>query len=176
MDESKQAKCAAQALWYAEKACGPDFPRITAEEAMSAQNIIIVDVRTAAEQAVGMIPEALTKETFERRLEETPAAVPGGTIVAPYCTVGFRSGQYAKALVARGIKDVRNHEGVLMHTFHGELVLPGEAGKGSSGIRRVHTYAHPWSGLCNPSFEEVQFGLWDLACSAVGRGPAAEPK
>ena len=85
---------------------------------------------------------------------------------------------WCHAMEKYGLAIVRtsNHEGVLMHTFHGELVLPGEAGKGSSGIRRVHTYAHPWSGLCNPSFEEVQFGLWDLACSAVGRGPAAEPK
>jgi rhodanese-related sulfurtransferase len=208
---ARQEQCARSAAQYSQQACGSAFPRITAAEAAAAaaakeQPMILVDVRTANEQAVGMIPGALTQEAFEVRFA-TPESLPAGAIVAPYCTIGYRSGRYAAQLAAKGFPDVRNHEGVLMHTHIGALVTPlktdvggdqatgntppGAAaaaaaaaatstassatdseGRQEATVRRVHTYAYPWSGMSHPSFEEVQYGAWELAQSLVGRGPA----
>jgi rhodanese-related sulfurtransferase len=46
--------------------------------------VVLVDVRTPAEQNVSMIPTAIRKETFER----TRDAYTDHTIVA-YCTIGY---------------------------------------------------------------------------------------
>ena len=73
-----------------------------AAAAAKEQPMILVDVRTANEQAVGMIPGALTQEAFEVRFA-TPESLPASAIVAPYCTIGYRSGRYAAQLAAKGI-------------------------------------------------------------------------
>ena len=108
-----RARCSEKARWYSIKAAGLGFPRILAADAAATprESIILVDCRTAAEQAVGIIPNAINRKTFESNYM-TPTKVPAGVIIAPYCTIGYRSGQFAVALTKRGFRDVRNHEGV----------------------------------------------------------------
>ena len=66
--------------------------------------MVLVDCRTVPEQAVSVIPTAISRPSFEAREEAFLAAAradPSFTVV-PYCTVGARSGSYARKLVARG--------------------------------------------------------------------------
>jgi len=138
------------------------------------ERVVIVDVRGCEEQAVSMIPGAVTKEFFEAEVlpqlrAQTSQAAP---LVVPYCTVGYRSGIYAKELVEQhGLQNVRNGEGVIMWTFDGNgLVQPPAGPSGSAGpvtrsealgrsvtddsvaeqaalqneTRRVHVFGKPW--------------------------------
>lgn len=138
------------------------------------ERVVIVDVRGCEEQAVSMIPGAVTKEFFEAEVlpqlrAQTSQAAP---LVVPYCTVGYRSGIYAKELVEQhGLQNVRNGEGVIMWTFDGNgLVQPPAGPSGPAGpvtrsealgrsvtddsvaeqaalqneTRRVHVFGKPW--------------------------------
>ncbi|MCA9573435.1 MAG: tetratricopeptide repeat protein, partial [Myxococcales bacterium] len=81
----------------------------------------VVDVREPAEQAVSMIPGAIPATTFEAHPEDY-----AGKEVVAYCTIGYRSGQWAKAWRAKGV-DVRNLKGSLLLWTHagGALVHDG---------------------------------------------------
>lgn len=120
-----------------------------------------------------MIPGAVTKEVFESEVLpqlKASEAAEAAPLVVPYCTVGYRSGIYAKELVEQhGLQNVRNGEGVIMWTFDGNgLVQPSSAPPGSRGsrseavgrsvtddsvaeqaalqneTRRVHVFGKPW--------------------------------
>ena len=111
--QRRHVRCSEMARWYSIKSAGLEFPRILAADAAATppESIILVDCRTAAERAVGIIPNAINRDTFESKYM-TPTKVPAGVIIAPYCTIGYRSGQFAVALTKRGFRVVRNHEGV----------------------------------------------------------------
>jgi len=59
---------------------------------------VLVDVRSAAERAVSMLPGALDAAAFERALADGTLA---GRPVVVYCTIGYRSGRYVDRLRAR---------------------------------------------------------------------------
>ena len=108
------------------------------------------------------------QEVFESTvLPELRAADPSepSPLVVPYCTVGFRSGLYAKDLLEQhGLQNVRNGEGVIMWTFDGNgLVQPAPAtapealGRSVTDdavvseqaalqnvTKRVHVFGKPW--------------------------------
>lgn len=91
------------------------------------KRVVLVDVRTTAEQRVSMIPGAMTRPQFEEILGDLrPAVVAGTAVVAPYCTVGYRSGKYARELVRKHglpLEQVRNHRGILLHTHQSRQPL-----------------------------------------------------
>jgi sodium/bile acid cotransporter 7 len=105
----------------------------------SRQNLIIVDCRDNAEQKVSIIPGAVPKKHFETMLETDSEAVKAKEVVA-YCTIGYRSGLYAKKLGSKGIA-ASNLKGSMLAWTHegGELVdLTGVS------TRNVHTYGRRW--------------------------------
>ena len=112
----------------------------------SERKIILIDVRDPEEQAVSMIPGAVTQDEFERDWKDalTGSNQPEITAV-PYCTVGYRSGSYARKLQHDGIS-VRNSEGILMWAFEGGRLVKRMAGSagGEIEVKQVHCYAKPW--------------------------------
>lgn len=101
----------------------PEVPEISAEALKQLQNdssVVVVDVRTSAEQAVSMIPGAITADDFEANAGDYK----GSTIVT-YCTIGHRSGLYAQPLLARGF-NVFNLKGAILSWTHsgGGLTTP----------------------------------------------------
>lgn len=126
----------------------PDVQEISAEDLMAklqaGEDVVLVDVREEAEQAVSMIPGAITSETFEA----DPAAYEGKTIV-PYCTVGGRSGMYAQQLQARGFNAL-NFKGSILAWTHagGELESP------QGPTTKVHTYSKKFN-LAAEGYETV---------------------
>lgn len=98
------------------------------------RELVIVDVRKPEEQAVSMIPGAVTVGDFEARSEELK-----GRLVVTYCTVGYRSGLYAQQLASRGW-DVANLAGSLLAWTHAGQQLVDVHGP----TRRVHVYGEDW--------------------------------
>lgn len=123
---------------------------ISAEELMAklqaGDDLVLVDVREEDEQAVSMIPGAITKQQFEA----DPGAHEGKTIV-PYCTIGGRSGMYTQHLQSQGVANVLNFKGSILAWTHagGELQCQGNATK------QVHTHSKKFN-LAAEGYE----GVW----------------
>lgn len=98
---------------------------ITAEELKNEQNeseLVLVDVRTPEEQAVSMIPGAVTSVEFER-----DASKYKDSKIVAYCTIGGRSGHYTHSLQSQGY-NAYNLKGAILSWTHvgGELTHSGE--------------------------------------------------
>ena len=117
----------------------PDVPEITVEELRDrlsdADRLVVVDVRTPNEQAVSMIPGAVTAQEFERDREQHRES----TIVA-YCTVGHRSGLFAKTLGDNGFEAL-NLRGAILAWTHAEGALENQDGP----TRRIHVWGPKYS-------------------------------
>ncbi|MFT4624135.1 MAG: rhodanese-related sulfurtransferase [Myxococcota bacterium] len=117
------------------RAAFPDVPEVTVETLDTLKAPVFVDVRTAPEQAVSMLPGALTIEEFTAQ----QAALAGRPIVA-YCTIGARSGEWAQARREEGI-EAYNLVGSLLAWTHAGGALEAPDG---SATKRVHVYGKTW--------------------------------
>ncbi len=115
-------------------------------EAYGTGDIILVDVRTAEEQAVSMIPGAITKEAFEKDRESYT-----DMHVVVHCTIGYRSGVYVQELGEQGI-EAENLAGSLLLWAHEGLPLEDSEGNSTT---RVHVYGKQWDFL-----PEGYEGVW----------------
>ena len=85
------------------------------------------------------------------------------------CTVGRRSGNYARQLVMRSCENVFNSQGIVAYSHHhlargaGPHALVDEEGRPAT---RLHVYARPWD-LGSERFESVRFGLVGAARAAM---------
>ena len=116
----------------------PEVAEVTVEQLdrlRQSEHVMLVDVRAPKERAVSIIPGAITSE----EVAADPAAFEDKTLVA-YCTVGHRSGLFAKQLQARGQR-VFNLKGAILAWTHAgrELELDGQP------TRRVHVAGPKWS-------------------------------
>ncbi|MCA9572545.1 MAG: rhodanese-like domain-containing protein [Myxococcales bacterium] len=107
-------------------------------------DLVLVDVRSPEERQVSMLPGAITKEAFEA----DPAAYADRPVVA-YCTIGYRSGQWAKAERAKGV-DARNLVGSVLSWTHAGLPLEHDG----HTTKRVHVYGSTWN-LAHSGYEPV---------------------
>jgi rhodanese-related sulfurtransferase len=117
-----------------------DFPEvadISPEAAMDLHargEALFVDARGPEEQAVSMIPGALTAEAFQAHPESL-----GNRAVIVYCTIGYRSGKLARELLARGMA-VANLEGGLLGWVH----AGGPLADADGPVARMHVYGKRW--------------------------------
>ena len=95
-------------------------------------NFVVVDVRSNAEINVSVIPGAITKAQYEKNRQQYQ-----GRLVIPYCTVGGRSGAYAKQLAKAGVQ-VKNYQGSILKWVDAGLPVVTLDGKPTN---RVHTYS-----------------------------------
>ena len=159
-----------QAAQSVERFAPGDVPRMSAKEIVERRARdaapILVDVRSRDEMAVSMLPGAWTRERFERVAATEPETLAGRTIV-PYCTVGARSGAFARQLKARGFADVYNGEGVVLWTHDvDEPLIALDAAGSEAPTRRVHVYGAPWD-LARSDYEAVRFGPLQMVWRAV---------
>jgi rhodanese-related sulfurtransferase len=134
-DAEKRQAVAAMYADYRE-----DFPgieEIDAENALKLLeylDVVFVDVRKPEEQAVSMIPGAVTSEVFLADMERFR----GQRIIA-YCTISYRSGKLAAKLNRKGITMV-NLKGGLLGWVHagGPLV------RGNLPVTVLHVYGRKW--------------------------------
>lgn len=132
-----------------------DFPAVTditptaAIDLMKRGEVVFVDVRTAEEQNVSMLPAAITKEVFlnsaSSHIEKT---------VVAYCTIGYRSGVFAREMEAKGLQIRNLSGGIVGWTLAGGLLF--ENGRET---RRVHVYGEKWN-YAPEGYEPVVFGIF----------------
>lgn len=121
----------------------PDVKEVSPQEVSDRQKagaIILVDVRTPEEQAVSMLPGAITAESFAAA-EDTYR----DKTVVTYCTIGARSGVFADELRQKGF-DVANMKGSLLAWTHAGLPLVDSSGRDT---KRVHVYGKQWDLLAD---------------------------
>lgn len=126
----------------------PRVPEISAAELsqrLRETRLAIVDVRTPQEQAVSMIPGAISQAEFERRKHEFRDAP-----VVAYCTLGYRSGKYAAKLRAEGFDALNLRGAILAWTHAGQPLIDAQG-----ATRRVHVYGRKWN-LVASGYE----GVW----------------
>ncbi len=135
-------------LYAGYRASFPEAPELTVEDLLrrlqQGGEVVLVDVRTEPEQAVSMIPGAISRQEFQRRRQEFD-----GRTVVTYCTIGYRSGLVTQELRQQGW-DAYNLEGSILAWTHAGQVLESEG----SETRRVHVYGRKWD-LAADDYEAV---------------------
>ncbi len=107
--------------------------------------VLFVDVRPPEERRVSVIPGAVAKEQFlgnpERYKED---------IIIGYCTISYRSGKLAQALM--------NEKGITMYNLRGGLLAwahdGGKVVNQKGETRRIHVYGRKWN-LAPSAFKAV---------------------
>ena len=84
-----------------------------------------------------MIANAITKDEYESNREAY-----SDVLVIPYCTIGSRSGKYAKKLMERGIA-VKNMRGAALGWAHTGLAFEQRG----TPTKKVHVFGDAWSLL-----------------------------
>lgn len=128
------------AMYQEYKKSFPHVEDLSVEELLAMQTrekVVLVDVRDPVEREASMIPGAVSADEFERDIEEFT-----NSTVVTYCTIGSRSGLYAKGLQAKGMR-VFNLKGSILAWAHAGRKLVNDEGE----TRRVHVYGPGWNLL-----------------------------
>ncbi len=117
----------------------PDVESVTPSEFRTLEaegDTVLVDVRSPKERAVAVIPGSVSKEEFEAHAEEY-----SGKKIVAYCTIGYRSGQYAASLREKGF-DAYNLKGSILAWVHdgGKVVDPE-----GNETHTIHVYGREWN-------------------------------
>ena len=111
---------------------------------------LLLDARSPQEYAISQIKDALPAFTEAMALK----ALAGGDKARPvvvYCSVGYRSAELARKLIARGYSNVANLEGSLFAWANeGRPIYAG-----TRPAERVHPYNAQWGVLLKPELRDV---------------------
>ncbi len=107
---------------------------------------LLFDVREAAEYAVSHLagarriaPDAKAAALARGTAKDTP--------IVTYCSVGYRSSEFAQRLKAAGFSNVQNLEGSIFKWANEDRPLVRDDGKAAE---KVHPYSDFWSRLVKP--------------------------
>jgi rhodanese-related sulfurtransferase len=147
----EQKKNAVYEMYGEYKKSFPTVSDITPTAAMALLKqggVVFIDTRKPEEMEVSMLPAAIDKETYLK----APASFEGKAVVA-YCTVGYRSGVFAKEMEAKGIM-VRNLSGgIVAWALEGGLLYDK-----NGETKRIHVYGDKWN-FAPKGYEAVVFGM-----------------
>jgi rhodanese-related sulfurtransferase len=144
-DEARRLKV--EAMYEDYKRAFPEVGDISAEEALKLHEeskVIFVDERDPEEQAVSMLPGAVTADEFLEDPEKYR-----GRLVVGYCTISYRSGKLARKLGTKGITMVNLRGGILAWLHAG-----GKVYRDGKPVKRVHVYGRKWD-LAPAEYETV---------------------
>ena len=116
----------------------PAVPSVTPQEVLDLRpgvDVIFVDEREPEEQAVSMLPGAVSAQDVTC----CPDKWRGKRLVA-YCTVSYRSGLWAEKAMKDGLS-VENLRGGILGWLHAGGKVYGSQGQ----TRRVHVYSRSWN-------------------------------
>lgn len=111
-----------------------DITPAAAMELLKTSPVVFVDVREKKEQAVSMLPGAITEEEFLNHLDRYR----GKTIIG-YCTISYRSGKLAEKLKAQGVVMLNLRGGLLAWVHDG-----GKVYDRNGETRRIDVYGRKW--------------------------------
>jgi len=111
-----------------------DITPAAAMELLKTSQVVFVDVREKKEQAVSMLPGAITEQEFLNHLERYR-----DKIIIGYCTISYRSGKLAEKLKAKGVVMLNLRGGLLAWVHDGGRVYDR-----NGETRRIHVYGRKW--------------------------------
>jgi sodium/bile acid cotransporter 7 len=133
-----------------------DFPEvmdISPEKAMALQSageIVFVDTRKTGEMDVSMLPGAITRSAFLENVDRYR-----DKIVVAYCTISYRSGEFAEEMAGRGVTVYNLEGGMLAWVLEGGKVYDEEG-----ETRRIHVYGDKWN-YAPAGYEAITFGFFE---------------
>jgi len=131
-----------------------DFPRVTSMSPgegmalLKVQRVVFVDVRKSDEMEVSTLPGAISQKQYK----DNSDSYRDKSIVV-YCTVGQRSGLFARELAADGIIVFNLEGGILAWTLEGGKVYDADG-----EVKRIHVYGDKWD-YAPDGYETETFGL-----------------
>lgn len=105
----------------------------------------LLDVREPAEYEVSHLAEA---QQVEPGSDPSALTLPKDTPIVTYCSVGYRSAEYAQKLRRAGFTNVRNLEGSIFEWANENRPLVEGDGQRTE---QVHPYNRTWGLLLRPS-------------------------
>ena len=200
-ESSKRETC--HQMWKSYHSKFPDVDSLTSTEYLRdlsdsttgiplSKSYTLVDVRSQAERAVSMIPQAVTLDEFESRVKSSPASNAIDEVVVTYCTIGYRSGLEARRLRDKYGLNVMNLDGIVSYTHacsaaaaHSSSAMSREdSGSGHDKIMhlvepksqkpttKVHVFGPAWNQASN-SFDAIYFSKLSMAVRGMGVGFSA---
>jgi rhodanese-related sulfurtransferase len=138
------------AEWSAKARAEIGSPTLSAAQAAALpDDVLIVDVREPREIAVSGLARAMPL-TSEASREEFVRKAAGETVLV-YCTVGWRSAQYAKLLADAGVNAFNIDGGLCAWAAAG---LPLQDPR-HQPTKRIHAYSRDFAGCVPAGFEAV---------------------
>lgn len=132
----------------------PDVEDISPRKAMTLLEqdaVVFIDTRKPAEMAVSTLPGAVTREEFIFNRDRYA----GKTAIA-FCTIGYRSGLFARDMASIGRKVANLRGSILAWTLEGGTVVDEQG----EPTRRVHVYGDKWD-YAPEDWESVKFSRWE---------------
>lgn len=125
----------------------PDVPEIQAEHLTGEvlAQVVLVDVRSADEMAVSMLPGAITFSQLKKDFKTL-----SNRVIIAYCTTGFRSAKLVRSFNLYGIKSFSLSGGILAWVHANGKIFDSRG-----ETRRVHVYSDEYQVL-PPGYEAVQ--------------------
>lgn len=126
----------------------PEVEDLSAEEVlrlMGRTKMVFVDVREPKEQAVSMLPGAITDREFLQNIESYKDHQ-----VIGYCTISYRSGKLARKLQKKGIRMINLRGGILAWIHAG-----GQVYKDGKPVKKIHVYGKKWD-LAPSDYESIR--------------------
>jgi sodium/bile acid cotransporter 7 len=137
-ESDRQRSRQVEAMYEDYRKSFPDVPDIEPREArelMQTEKVVFIDERRPEEQAVSMLPNAITSEEFLR----DPSRYEAYTKIA-YCTISYRSGILARKLKNKGIQLINLRGGILAWVHDGGAVYDE-----NGPTDRIHVYGAKWN-------------------------------
>ena len=148
----------------------PSVPYMTSKELRQIEgeeDIMLVDVRTKAEQKVSMLPNSMTLDEWKAsvlpKLNQAASSEDGSNKkqekIVFYCTIGYRSGVEAKKF-QEAYPDLTFYslDGIVPYTHTAKADdLPLVHRQNNTPTKRGHVFGSAWSKYANPEFELVVF-------------------
>ena len=126
----------------------------------------LVDVRTTDERNVSTISGAITVVAFEKLLQQDINRCKS-SLVVPFCTIGYRSGQYGTKLKKDyGLTNVRNGEGIVLSTYTDIPLVTMDKNGTLKQTKQVHTYGTMWD-LASDRYTTKQFGYYGFIINSI---------
>lgn len=143
--DQAEKKQAAYAMYQGYARDFPDVRDISPETLIGKENTVLIDVRSPEERAVSTIKGAVSKDVFLK----DPGAYAGKELVA-FCTIGYRSGEFAEAMGKKGL-EVENLQAGILGWLHAGGEIDGPDGM---PVNKVHVYGAKWD-LAPDGYETV---------------------
>ncbi len=124
----------------------PNVTNIVPRDLAGMEDYLIVDVREEEEQNVSMIKGAITEKNFKknRHLYKDKKVI-------SYCTIGYRSGIFAKEFQEKGYDTFNLKGGVLLWSHEDKVFI-----KDNKETKKVHVYGKEWN-LAKSGYETTYF-------------------